>query len=240
MPDRLNPHEVLALREKLRRAGTFRLVTAFPFVVLLSGAVLFIGGYGLHWLLSPLLHANGPGIFTENPIASALATCALASALGLGGCLALVIFLDASPTTRGARLFLGSLLFLCVLLYAWSLRPHYRVHPDRLEIVSWRSSWSMPFAGVDDALITSSLSKYNRRSYHLRLMSGGRQIESLSITPPGLTAVLAQLPKDINCRTDREPENRPDLQRELGQAFAEGANERGLQLPPACLAALSL
>ncbi|MCU5784060.1 hypothetical protein MA04_03360 [Alcanivorax balearicus MACL04] len=240
MPDRLKPHEVRALREKLRRAGTFRLVTTLPFVALLSGAVLLIGGYGLHWLLSPSLHVSGPGIVVENPIAAALATCALLGALVLAGCLALIILLDASPTTRGARVLLGSLLCLCVLLYAWSLRPHYRVHADRLDIVSWRSSRSLPLASIDGALITSSLSKYNRRSYRLRFMSEGREIESLSIRPSGLTIVLAQLPQNIDCRTDREPENRSDLQQELGQAFAEGRGEKGLQLPPACLAALSL
>ncbi|CAM4038976.1 hypothetical protein [Bordetella tumulicola] len=240
MPDRLKSHEVQALREKLRQAGTFRLVNAVPFVVLFSGAALLVGGYGFHRLLLWLIRTGSSGVVVENSVASGVAMCTLLSVVGLGGCLALIVLLDSSPTARGARIFLGSLIFFCVVIYAWSLRPHYRVHPDRLDVVSWLSSRSLHFASIDGALVTSGLSKYNTRSYVLRLTSEGREIESLSITPSELTIVLAQLPQDIDCQIDRKSENRGDIQRELGQAFAEGKDAKDLRLPPACHAALSL
>lgn len=229
-----------ALREKLHQAGTFRLVSAFPYVILVGAAALLLCGYGLHMLLLILFQNSGPGIFVENPLASALATIALLSALILGGVFILVTLVDSGPATRRVRIAFGSLILLCVAFYAWSLRPHYRVHTDRLDIVSWLSSRSLHFAAVDDVLITSSLSARNRRSYRLRLTLADDKSVSLPMTSSGLTLVLAKLPQDMDCRTDKTPENRPGVQRELGQAFSEGMDVKGLTLPSACLAALSL
>lgn len=91
---------------------------------------------------------------------------------------------------------------LCLALYVWSLKPHFLVYPDRLEISSFTSDKTLDFSSIQQVTIISRQRK-GMRFYSLKFTSHNNENTYVSMPPSSLTTVLAHLPVDIDCQTGK-------------------------------------
>lgn len=209
-------------------------INSARFIIGLAAAAVCFCGYLLHRLLLWLVFGSGPGIVIVEPVFAFLAMAALTAALMF----VLLKVLSRPSDVRMIWGFFGGLTVVCIALYVWTLKPYYRVHADRLEITSWMSERTLYFDSINTVVIDSGVQR--RRYYALSLvLNSGEKTYSL-MKPAHLTLVLAHMPKDINCRTNKTPEDRRTVLRELSRAFTAAVDEKGLVLPSQCLAALRL
>ena len=235
------------LNQESPRIGPFSFITGARFIIFLAIALILAVGFGLHHLLFQLIHKSDSGILLHDSGTPSMATAALLMALTFGLPLALNAFLTPPTSTFRKKnpgtywrqqIVMASLVGLFLALYAWCLRPHILVYPDRLEKTSFTSNKTLDFASIKQVIIISSLNK-GSRFYRLKFMQQDNKNIYVSLSPSSIATVLVHLPKDIACQTANTPENR-SLVKPLREAFTKAQEVKGRQIPAACLAAISL